>query len=96
MRFAVCVTFKIFPGHWVEFKRLMNENASTSLSSEEGCLQFDVCTDEDRPCELFLYEIYSSREAFQLHLGTDHFMRFDAQVTNMIEDKQVATYSEVG
>jgi len=95
MKFAVCVTFKIAPDHWEDFLELMHANAAMSLEKEDGCLQFDVCTDDTRPNEVFLYEIYGSPESFQLHLQSDHFQDFDANVSGMIETKQVATYSSV-
>lgn len=95
MAFAVCVTFLIKPEFWGAFLPLMNDNASTSLRDEEGCLRFDVCTDDDHVNEVFLYEIYTSTEAFQLHLESDHFLKFDTQVKTMIADKQVKTFRTV-
>ena len=95
MKFAVCVTFKINPGHWGKFLEHMRENAATSLRLEDGCLQFDVCTDEAHPYEVFLYEIYTSAQAFDEHLQSDHFRNFDLIVSDMIEDKRVITYSKV-
>ncbi|MEM9278602.1 MAG: putative quinol monooxygenase [Pseudomonadota bacterium] len=95
MKFAVCVTFNIIPDHWDQFLKLMNENAANSLANEEGCIQFDVCTDEACPHEAFLYEIYTSPEAFRLHLQSDHFRSFDLAVSSMIKDKHIKTYSRV-
>jgi len=95
MKFAVCVTFKIKPDSWHQFLELMKANAKASLSKEQECLHFDVCVDEAEPCVVFLYEVYSSPDAFKHHLETQHFMDFDSAVSNMIEKKEVATYSTV-
>lgn len=95
MKFAVCVTFKIKPEHWDEFLPLMQANAACSLEREEDCLQFDVCRDEARAFEVFLYEIYASPEAFEGHLQSAHFKDFDSKVSGMIEEKNVKTYSIV-
>lgn len=95
MKFSVCVTFKIVPKYWDEFMILMNRNATTSLTMEKDCLQFDVCTESARPNEVFLYEVYASPEAFDVHLRASHFKSFDEQVSKMIEDKQIKTYSVV-
>lgn len=95
MAFAVCVTFRIKPKSLDMFLPLMNENASVSLRDEEGCLRFDVCTDDDRADEVFLYEIYTSPEAFQVHLKSEHFLKFDTEVNSMIADKQVKTFKTV-
>lgn len=95
MSYAVCVTFQIRE-NWMEaFMPLMLGNARTSLSEEEGCLQFDVLTDPDRPNEVFLYELYSDRDAFDAHLRSGHFWAFDRAVADMIADKQVRTYGSV-
>ncbi|MEM9330351.1 MAG: putative quinol monooxygenase [Pseudomonadota bacterium] len=95
MTFAVCVTFQINPEYWDAFLDLMRENAAASLKLEAGCLQFDVCTDASLPYEVFLYEIYKSSEAFEAHLNSEHFRDFDVNVTKMIKDKQVKTYTMV-
>ena len=90
--FAVVVTFKIKLDDWRRFLPLMRENARKSLAEERECHHLDVLTDADRPSEVFLYEIYSSPEAFEDHLKSPHFLVFDAAVSVMIEDKTVATY----
>ncbi|MES0807844.1 putative quinol monooxygenase [Roseibium sp. SCPC15] len=93
--FAVTVCFQIKEGQLDEFLPLMIENAQTSLKAEPGCRQFDVCTDDARPGEIFLYEIYDDATAFQVHLASEHFLKFDSEVSSMVADKKVATYSKV-
>lgn len=93
--FAVVVTFQIKPGHLEPFLVLMRANAQSSLTQEPGCRQFDVATDPDSPGEVFLYEVYDDAAAFQVHLDSDHFKRFDAAVVDMVAHKHVRTYGEV-
>lgn len=93
--FAVIVTFQIAPQQMTAFMPLMLENARTSLESEAGCHQFDVATDEARPNEVFLYELYADRAAFDVHLASAHFQSFNAQMVQMIADKSVLTYGKV-
>lgn len=93
--FAVTVQFQIKDGMIDAFLPLMLENAKASLEDEPGCRQFDVCTDPGRPGDVFLYEIYDDAAAFDVHLKTTHFLAFDAQVSTMISQKSVATYSKV-
>lgn len=93
--YAVTVTFTIAPDRMQDFLPLMLANAETSLADEPGCRQFDVCTDPDLPDQLFLYEIYDDRAAFDAHLQSDHFRSFDAQVAGMIADKAVRCWAEV-
>ena len=93
--FAVAVTFQIHPEQVEAFLAPMMANAATSKTEEEGCLRFDVCTDAARPGEVFLYEIYTDRTAFDAHLQTPHFKAFDAVVAPMIASKTIQTYTQV-
>ena len=93
--FVVTVTLHLQPGAVEIFMPLIRENAAASLQAEEHCLQFDIATDPDRPHEVFLYEVYSDAAAFEYHLKTEHFARFDAQSAACVADKQVTTYREV-
>jgi quinol monooxygenase YgiN len=54
------------------FLETMQETARRSANDEVGCLRFEVfqdLTDENR---FILYEIYSSEDAFRMHLTTAH------------------------
>lgn len=93
--FAVVVTFRLNPGQLPAFLPAMKANAATSLEQEDGCHRFDVCTDPERPNEVFLYELYADRTAFDAHLKSAHFKDFDARVAKLIATKGVRTYAEV-
>lgn len=95
MSFAVCVTFAIHPHHRADFAALVIENASLSIRIEPDCLQFDVLFDDERPDEVFLYERYADAAAFQTHLDSEHFHRFDRAIKGMVAAKEVRTYSRV-
>lgn len=92
--FVVTVTFRLKPGCWDEFVPLMVENATASKGLEPGCKQFDVCLGDDTRT-IFLYEIYDDAAAFQDHLVSDHYKKFDVAVTDMIEDKTVHQFQKV-
>ncbi len=93
--YAVCVMFRIQPGEVRHFMPLIKDNATKSLEKEDGCRRFDICTDQDRPDEVFLYELYDSPDAFVLHKATDHYAVFDASVVDMVAEKTVRTYALV-
>lgn len=95
MPFAVTVTFTLRSGEAAAFLPKMIDNAATSLANEPGCLQFDVATDDARPDDVFLYEVYTDPEAFDAHLASAHYISFDAATTPMIEGKRAVTYNEV-
>lgn len=40
---------------------------------EEGCIQYEMYRDEDRPSILVVVERWETRDAFDHHLLTEHF-----------------------
>ena len=92
---AVLVDFKVALDRLDDFLPLMRRQAKTSQALEEGCVQFDVCTDKADPGSVFLYELYTSRAAFDLHLASDHFKDFDSKVAEMVTGKTVRILGEV-
>lgn len=95
MPYVVTVQFTIKPGQMPAFHNLMLENARASLRDEPGCRQFDVCTDPDRPDQMFLYEVYDDRAAFDAHMATPHFKKMGELSAGMAKDKHIVTYSEI-
>lgn len=92
--FAVAVTFRIRPGQMPAFLPLMHTNAAASRT-ESGCRQFDVCTDTQRPDEVFLYELYTDAAAFDAHLAAAHFTAFDAATKALVIDRDLRTFATV-
>ena len=88
--YAVCVTFLIKAGQMEAFLPLMLENAAASLRNEPGCHQFDVCREGD---EVFLYELYDDRAAFEAHMQTPHFLSFDGAVASLVAEKTAKTFA---
>jgi len=93
--YAVTVTFRLHPGQGTAFLPLVTANARASVDEEPGCVQFDVCTDGSDPDTVFLYEVYTSRAAFDAHRDTAHFEHFDRAAADMIAAKSVDTYGTV-
>ena len=93
--YAVVVTFQIKAGAMNGFMPLMTENAKASLANESDCHRFDVCTDSERNDEVFLYELYTDRAAFEAHLASAHFQEFDAKASGMMASKTIKTYDKV-
>ena len=79
--FVVTVDFLIKQDHVSSFVEAMKKQAYNSLYNEDGCLQFDVCQDPDDKRRIFLYEVYKDKDAFDVHLKTDHFHEFNKTVS---------------
>ena len=91
MSYVVAVVIVAKPEHRDEFRREMIANATASRTLEPGCRQFDVCESADG-AETFLYEIYDDEAAFQAHLATDHYKRFNARTTAWLTEKRIVKY----
>jgi (4S)-4-hydroxy-5-phosphonooxypentane-2,3-dione isomerase len=88
---VVTVEFTIRPGFADQFLRRMTQQAADSLL-ESGCSRFDVCVDPSDEHRVFLYEVYSDREAFGTHLASAHFKDFDAATREWVGSKTVAQW----
>jgi quinol monooxygenase YgiN len=87
--YVIVVEFRVQHEHAEEFTRLLVDNAQASRTLEPGCRQFDVCRWPGDPGRFLLYELYDDRQAFQAHLGMDHFKAFDKEVAPWIVEKTV-------
>ncbi len=93
--YVVTVLFTLKPEHSAAFLQAVIHNAETSLANEPGCRQFDVCVLDKQPDEIFLYELYDSKDAFDVHLGAEHFLKFSAQTAAWVKAKTVHTFVRV-
>jgi (4S)-4-hydroxy-5-phosphonooxypentane-2,3-dione isomerase len=93
--YVVIVDIDVHASELDAFMREMRANARASLSDEPGCRQFEVCVDPQRPTSVFLYELYDDKAAFDQHLATEHFKRFDAVTKAMTAGKQVRILERV-
>ena len=94
MGYAITVLFEIKPPYFTLFLELANENAKKSVELEPECYQFDVLMSaaSRENGTVFLYEIYKDRAAFEDHLASVHFQRFDAATKDMVSQKTVLDY----
>jgi autoinducer 2-degrading protein len=88
---VVTVEFTIPPGFAAPFRQRLAPQAAESLR-EEGCSRFDVCVDPADEHRVFLYEMYSNKEAFAIHLASPHFKDFDAATRDWIDSKGVTEW----
>lgn len=93
--FVVTVTWKIKVNQADAFRACLMKQAKNSLDLEPNCLQFDVAEDPADSTRFFLYEIYKEAADFEVHLKSDHFIRFAATTAEMIDDKIVGTFHRI-
>jgi (4S)-4-hydroxy-5-phosphonooxypentane-2,3-dione isomerase len=93
--FVIVVDFHLKPGAKAAFRRLIDENARTSCREEPGCRRFDVLEPAGEGDRIVLYEIYDDRAAFDAHLKTRHFARFNEESAALVAAKVVTEFGLV-
>ena len=87
--FVITVKFVINEKDIEKFKVRMLQQARDSLELEKDCHQFDVCHDPNNKNIVFLYEIYTDKNAFDIHLNSKHYLAFNDEVTSWVKEKIV-------
>lgn len=90
--YIVTVKFQVKEGSMDSFMPLMLKQANDSLIAEPNCTHFDVAVSDTDSNLVFLYEIYTSKEDFDFHLTTEHFLTFSKTVAPWVADKQVEIF----
>jgi quinol monooxygenase YgiN len=87
--YVILVEFRLKPGSRDAFRRLIDENARTSVREEPGCRRFDVLEPMKEKDRVLLYEIYDDRAAFEVHLKAGHFASFNEASAPLVAEKIV-------
>jgi quinol monooxygenase YgiN len=93
--FVIVVDFRLKPGATAAFRRLIDENARASCRDEPGCRRFDVLEVQVESDRIVLYEVYKNRAAFDAHIKTRHFARFNEESASLVAAKTVAEFDLV-
>lgn len=89
--YVVTVEFVIKAAHIAAFHEEIVQQAKDSLE-EPGCHHFDVAVDPENPAKIFLYELYTDAEAFEVHKAMPHTKSLFERVTPWIESRALHCY----
>jgi len=93
MYYTITVEFKLHSKDMMDdFLNYMKKNAQDSYKNEPGCIRFDVLTPSNTDSEIFLYEIYENKKAFDFHLTTLHLNIFNKNVKSLVANKIVREF----
>jgi (4S)-4-hydroxy-5-phosphonooxypentane-2,3-dione isomerase len=87
--YVVLVDFRLRAGARAAFRDLVEANARTSAREEPDCRRFDVIEPAGGGDIILLYEIYGDRAAFEAHIRSEHYSRFDAECAGYVVSKSV-------
>jgi len=83
------------PEHLSAFLERIKRHADTTLTSEPGCLRFDVHQNDEEYCLFMLYEIYEDQRALDLHRASPHFIAFRKDTADWITERTWWFWSKV-
>lgn len=80
--FALNVKVSVLPSHRDEWLKQIKRDQKCSRRDEDGCLQFTLSEDVDKPNTFYLHKQYANRRAFLAHTQTSHFKHYDEWCKN--------------
>lgn len=87
--FMLLVDFTIKLEFSEQFNPVVIKQAQNSLDKEKECHFFEVTRSVEDPNQYTLSEVYTNAAAFEEHLKTEHFLKFDALVKDWVDKKTV-------
>ena len=80
--YVVSVTISGKPEFQKQLLEATLDNARNTRKHEPGNIRYDVSQAEDDPNQLHLFEVYKSKEDFEKHKKTPHYLRWNEKVEN--------------
>lgn len=67
------------------YNQFLKEEIETSIRVEPGVLTLYAVADKDDPTHITILEIYASKEAYQGHIQTPHFLKYKNGTQHMVK-----------
>ena len=80
---------EIEPNHLEEYKLILKEEAQASMRLEPGVISIYPMYRKDNPSHVTILEIYASRDAYESHLKTKHFLKYKTSTLEMVKSLQL-------
>ena len=76
---------EIHPNYLEEYKTILKEEAEASVRLEPGVISIFPMYQKNKPTEIRILEIYSSREAYKSHIQSPHFQKYKTTTLKMVK-----------
>jgi quinol monooxygenase YgiN len=80
----LAVSLHAKPGREAHLRRLLDALVGPSRA-DDGCLGYDLHTDDEDPAHFFLYEAWRDVPAWERHMATEHLKRFSEASSEVVE-----------
>ena len=89
--FALVVSLKVKPDLRDAFLTAAEDDSTSSVRDEPGCLRFDVLQDNSDLNHFYFYEVYRDEAAFHAHGQTPHFVRWRTAAAEVLVEPASVT-----
>lgn len=76
---------EVYPEYLDEYMSYAVEVGEVSLLNEPGVLTMYAMADKDNPCNITILETYSSKEAYERHIASEHFLKYKQETLRMVK-----------
>ncbi len=76
---------EIEPAYLEEYKAILKEEAAASVKKEPGVISIFPMFQKENPTQIRILEMYASKEAYQQHLKTPHFLKYKTTTLKMVK-----------
>ena len=72
-----------------QYKAAIREHTTAALKLEPGVLTLYAMYEKEHPNRVTILEIYASKEAYQSHIKTAHFLKYKTSTLKMIKSLEL-------
>jgi len=80
---------EIDTAYLAQYKAAVEEHTQAAVQSEPGVLTLYAMYEKEHPEKVTVLEIYASREAYQAHLKTPHFLKYKTGTLKMVRSLEL-------
>ena len=86
---------EIVPEYLEEYKSILKEQSAISVKTEPGVISLFAMYQKEHRGQVRIVEIYASKEAYQSHLKTAHFIHYKTSTLKMIKSLKLVDMTDV-
>lgn len=77
---------EVYPEYLEEYMKFAVEVGEISLLTEPGVITMYAVADKEHPNMITILETYSSQEAYQRHIASEHFQKYKKGTLHMVKN----------
>lgn len=80
---------EVYPQYLDEYMEFAVEVGTKPLRTEPGVLTMYAIHDKENPCIITILETFSSDEAYQSHVASEHFQKYKQGTQHMVKNLEL-------